>query len=181
MEGDQCNFLPIVMTGQARVYKSSPEGREITLYRIDPGECCILTASCIIGDRAFPAFAQTESSVEAVVVPTSDFRDWFGRFESWRTYVFTILLRRLSTVIEYVEEIAFRRLDERLSAYLIEHSDAGLSVRRTHEQIAADLGSSREAVSRSLKDLEHEDLLRLGRGTIRIAAEKELRKRAARH
>lgn len=180
MEGDQCGVLPIVLSGQARVFKSSSEGREITLYRIDPGECCILTASCIIGDRAFPAFAQAESNVEAVVIQTADFRDWFGRFEPWRSYVFTMVLRRLSTVIEYVEEIAFKRLDERLASYLIEHSVAGPSIQRTHEQIAADLGSSRETVSRSLKDLEHEKIVELGRGTIRIAAEEALRRRAER-
>ena len=180
MEGDQCGVLPVVISGQARVYKSSPEGREITLYRIDPGECCILTASCIIGDRAFPAFAVTETEVDAVVIPTADFRDWFGKYEPWRSYVFTMVLRRLAAVIEYVEEIAFRKLDERLAAYLLEQSNEIGTLKRTHEQIASDLGSSREAVSRSLKDLEHEGLLQLSRGTINVVSTSGLHSRAGR-
>jgi len=180
MEGDQCSVLPIVISGRARVYKSSPEGREITLYRIDPGECCILTASCIIGDRAFPAYAVTETEVEAVVIPTADFQDWFGRYEAWRTYVFTMVLNRLAAVIEYVEEIAFRRLDERLAGYLVEQSTDNGTLKRTHEQIAADLGTSREAVSRALKDLEHEGLIQLSRGTIAVASPAGLSSRVGR-
>jgi len=180
MEGDVCGMLPVVVSGQARVFKSNPDGREITLYRIESGECCILTASCIIGERRFPAFAVTETDVEAVVIPTAHFHDWCGRYEAWRSYIFAMVLNRLSSTIEYVEEIAFKRLDERLAAYLGDEADDSGRLRRTHEQIASDLGTSREAVSRALKDLENEGLLTLGRGTIGVSSKSGLVARARR-
>lgn len=166
MEGNACAHLPLILAGNARVYKLSDEGRPITLYRIPPGESCILTASCILSDRAFPAFAEAETDVEALVIPSALFREWFGQFDAWRTYVLDLLSRRLATMIELVEEVAFHRVDERLAAYLL---DAGApEIVRTHEQIAADLGTSREVVSRILKDFEHHGWVALARGMIHL-------------
>lgn len=168
MEGNACAHLPLVLEGNARVYKLSDDGRPITLYRIRPGESCILTASCILSDRLFPAFAEAETDVDALVIPAPLFQDWFDQFRAWRTYVFDLLSRRLTTVIELVEEVAFHRVDERLAAYLAEAGASATRLERTHEHIAADLGTSREVVSRILKEFEHRGWVALTRGVVHL-------------
>ena len=168
LEGNYCVHLPLVLAGTARVYKVAESGREITLYRIDPGESCILTASCILGHRDFPAFAVAETAVEAIAIPAGELPAWFNRHEAWRNYLFELLSRRLGGVIELVEEVAFRHMDARLAAYLLQDASAAGAVERTHEAVAADLGTSREVVSRLLKDFEQAGLVALSRGSIHI-------------
>ncbi len=171
IEGQACSGLALLISGSVRVYKIAESGRELTLYRLDPGESCILTASCILSGRAFPAFAITESEVHAYTVPAPTFQRWVARYPEWQRYVFDILSRRLETVIEVVEEVAFRRLDARLADYLLAvATSAGepAVLRATHELIAADLGSSREVVSRLLKDFQREGLIDMARGEVRI-------------
>ena len=174
LEGNQCVHLPLVLSGIARVYKIAESGREITLYRIEPGESCILTASCILSHRDFPAFAVAETDVEAVVIPAGDLPAWFNQHAVWRAYLFDLLSRRLGSVIELVEEVAFRHMDARLAAYLMNTAPAAGKVERTHEAVAADLGTSREVVSRLLKDFEQDGLVALSRGVIRVDDERGL-------
>jgi CRP/FNR family transcriptional regulator len=175
MDGTVCRSLALVVEGRARVYKASAGGREITLYRVEPGESCILTASCILSDRRFPAFAVADTDVAARIVPASTVRRWMDTEPAWRRYVFDLVAGRLDTVIATLEEVAFRRLDARLARLLLDESepaDEGDEARRvlhaTHERLAADLGSAREVVSRLLKDFEEEGLVELQRGTIRV-------------
>lgn len=170
MEGNACGALPIVLNGSARVYKTGETGREITLYRLGTGESCVLTASCILNDQGFPAFAVTEEEVTAFLIPSTCFKNWVDAYPEWRSYVFDLMARRLHTVIAIVEEIAFRRLDVRLATYLVEKSntDATEILHTTHEHVAFELGSSREVVSRILKEFEHEQLIHLDRGIIRV-------------
>ena len=168
MEGNQCTHLPLVLSGVARVYKTAESGREITLYRIEPGESCILTASCIVNSRDFPAFAVAETDVEAVVVPAGDLPAWFHHHEPWRKYLFDLLLHRLASVIELVEAVAFRHMDTRLATYLLDATSSSGLLERTHEAVSADLGTSREVVSRLLKDFEQDGLVALSRGVIRV-------------
>ena len=180
MEGNQCAHLPLVLSGTARVYKIAESGREITLYRIEPGESCILTASCLLSRRDFPAFAVAETDVEAIAIPPHVLSTWLHQHAAWRTYLFDLLSRRLSTTIELVEEVAFRHMDARLAAYLVNTTTAAGRVERTHEAVAADLGTSREVVSRLLKDFEQQDLVALSRGVIEIRARAPLSRLAAR-
>lgn len=179
MEGDACTNFALVLEGTARVYKSGESGREITLYRIHPGESCVLTASCIVGGREFPAFAVAETDLDVVVIPASDFRRWVSQYDEWREYVFGLVSRRLASVIEVVEEVAFRRLDARVAGYLDHTADGEpLRVVATHEQIADELGSSREVISRILKEFEREDIVSLARGEIMVLSRPLLRRRA---
>lgn len=177
MQGDLCGQVPLLLSGSARVYKTSESGREITLYRIEPGESCILTASCILSRAPFPAFAVSEEPVEAVVIPSATFAEWVNRYLPWREFVFDLLSRRFASVIEVVEEVAFRRMDSRVAEYLLERIDGEDGTKITHEKIAFDLGSSREVISRILKDFEREGLVRLSRGMIRIADAGKLKER----
>jgi CRP/FNR family transcriptional regulator len=196
MDGGVCEHLALVTDGRARVYKASDEGREITLYRVAPGESCILTASCILSDRRFPAFAVADTAVTARLVPAAVVRRWMHEAPAWRRYVFDLLAGRLGAVIATLEEVAFRRLDTRLARLLLDAADrhaadrhaagdadgdAGAApavVRTTHERLAADLGSAREVVSRLLKDFEHDGLVALARGRVRLLDRDGLRRAA---
>lgn len=178
MEGNRCTVLPLALSGQARVYKIAASGREITLYRIPPGESCILTASCIMSQHIFPAFAVAETDMEALAIPAPLLPAWFDQHAVWRTYAFDLLSRRLSSVIELVEEVAFHHMDVRLAAYLVEAASADGRIERTHETVAADLGTSREVVSRLLKDFEQDNLVALARGVIEVRDRAGLAKKA---
>jgi CRP/FNR family transcriptional regulator len=169
MEGDECRAIAILLSGAVRVFKVSETGREITLYRFDRGESCILTANCILGNHQFPAIAVVERDAEAIVIPATAFRDWVNRYETWRSYVFNLLSRRLATVMAVVDEVAFRRMDARIADFLSRRLAPGSPpLRITHQEVAAELGTSREVVSRILEDFASSGLIETGRGTIRL-------------
>ena len=176
LENNQCVHLPIALSGVARVYKVSGEGKELTLYRVEAGESCILTASCILNQLAFPANAVAQTDMEAIVVPANEVHQWMHEYRDWRQYIFELIARRLGNVIELVEEVAFQRMDTRLAAYLHERSEQAEVIRKTHEGIATDLGTSREVVSRLLKELEQQGLVVLARGEVRILERGKLNK-----
>jgi len=178
MEGTMCSHLALVLEGRARVYKSGADGRELTLYRVHPGESCILTTSCILSDRPFPAFAVAETALTARLVPAATVKQWMERHAPWRTYVFDLLARRLDAVIASLGEVTFRRLDARLAATLLEGHAAAEddTIRTTHEQLASDLGSAREVISRLLKHFEHDGLVDLARGAVTVQDRAGLRR-----
>lgn len=168
-EGDSCSHLALVTEGGARVFKLAESGREITLYRVEAGECCILTASCMLSGRPFPANASVESDLQAILVPRQRVIDWMQPHAAWRHFLWNLLAERLGDVISLVEEVSFRRMDERLADYLLAHViDCREPLQATHQRIAADLGTSREVVSRILKDFQLRGLLELGRGRILV-------------
>jgi CRP/FNR family transcriptional regulator len=165
-EGSKCSCIPLVLEGRARVYKLSESGREITLYRVEPGESCIMTASCILSGVEFPAFAATETKVEAIVISPEFLHRWVNQYEVWRQFLCGMLASRLSEVIAVVEEVAFRRVDTRTAEYLLHSGGVDGAIRKTHQDIATDIGTSREVVSRILKEFEHQGLITLARGEI---------------
>jgi CRP/FNR family transcriptional regulator len=178
IEKDNCTFFALLLSGRVRVFKEGESGREVTLYRFEKGESCILTVSCILSDSLYPALALAEEDSEAFLIPANVFREWVSRFDPWRKYVFEILAKRLSSVIMVVEEVAFRRVDSRIAELLLNEADKEQTVHLTHQQIAAEIGTSREVVTRILKDLEQEKLITSGRGSISIINAPELRKKS---
>jgi CRP/FNR family transcriptional regulator len=166
-EGDDCSVIAFVVSGDIRVFKIGQTGREITLYEIGAGETCILNASCILSGASYPANAVAASEASMLLIPSGDFRRLVAGHEDMRDYVFTLLSQRLALVMALVEEIAFGRMDERLRGYLAERSDKG-ALETTHQKIASDLGTSREVVSRLLKDLERKGEVLLSRNSIRL-------------
>lgn len=166
-EEDPCQFLPIVMEGSIRVYKKSPSGREITLYRIEPGQSCILTAFSILNDRIFPADAVMELAGDVILIPADAFQKWMHRHKDWREYVFKLLQERLFSTVITVSEVAFKRTDIRLMEYLLVNSvDRTLEI--TNQRLANELGTAREVVNRILKDLEKSGSIELSRGQIQL-------------
>lgn len=168
VEGDQADAIALLISGTVRVYKIGETGREITLYRFGHGESCILTANAILSRKSFPAIATVEKDAEAVMIPAEKFREWVNRHNLWREFVFELLSDRLSTVMSVVEEVVFQRMDRRVANLLLTKSKIGHPIRVTHQEIAAELGSSREVISRILEDLSQKDLIESGRGTIEI-------------
>jgi len=166
-EGDACSAIAFVLSGDIRVYKIGQTGREITLYEIGPGETCILNASCILANRTYPAHASTLMETDLVLVPSDNFRRMVATSEQMQRFVFAIMSDRLVSVMELVEEVAFGRMDQRLMDYLVEKSENG-RLEVTHQKIANELGTSREVVSRLLKDFERRKRIRLGRNAITL-------------
>lgn len=164
-EGDACSSIAFILSGEIRVYKAGEGGREITLYEIESGETCIVNASCILSRRRYPAYAVATQAGDMLLLPAADFRRLIEKYEQMRDFVFAILSDRLSNVMALVEEVAFGRMDRRLVYYLIEKSDNN-RLNTTHQKIADDLGTSREVVSRILKDFERKGKIRLSRNLI---------------
>jgi CRP/FNR family transcriptional regulator len=168
IEGDDVDAIALLISGVVRVYKVSETGREITLYRFGLGESCILTANAILSQNSFPAIATVEQDAEAAMIPADVFRDWVRRYDLWRGFVFELLSQRLSSVMTIVEEVAFHRMDKRVAALLIDRSRKQHPIQITHHEIAAELGSSREVISRILEGFTSQDLLVSARGLIQI-------------
>lgn len=168
VEGDEVNAIALLVSGVVRVYKVGETGREITLYRFGLGESCILTANAILSRQSFSAIATVEQDAEAVMIPADTFREWVQRYDLWRDFVFTLLSQRLSSVMEIVDEVAFRRMDLRVAALLLARSRTHNPINVTHQEIAAELGSSREVISRILENMARQGIIRVLRGSVEI-------------
>ena len=177
-EGAECEYLPFVLKGTLRIYKSSEAGKELTLYRIERGESCVLSATCILNGGSFPAIAKAEGETEVLLAPAKLLVGLADENAAWRRYLFGLYAKRLEDVLTLVEEVAFHHMDVRIAAYLLRNGAGGV-VGRTHGEIADELGTSREVVTRILKDLEADGLISTSRGRIRVLRPDSLGQRAA--
>ena len=166
-----CSGFPLVLQGSVRVTKTTPTGREILLYRVDPGESCILSGSCLLGRSDYSATGIAETDVEVLVISPPLFNELVVQDEPFRQYVFGMYATRLSDVMELVEEVAFRKLDTRLAQLLVHR---GPVVNETHQKLADELGSVREIVSRLLRSFEQRGWVRLEREKITVLDAKAL-------
>ena len=178
IEGDHVDAIALLISGIVRVYKIGETGREITLYRFGNGESCILTANAILSQKNFPAVATVEKEAEAIMIPADTFRDWVRRYDLWREFVFELLSQRLASVMVIVEEVAFRRMDARVAALLMERARRSDLVRMTHQEIAAELGSSRVVISRILEDFSAQGMIEVSRGSIKVSDREVLQARS---
>lgn len=177
-ERSPCGAFPLVIEGRVKVVKLSPSGREIVLYRVEPGQSCLLTSSCMLSNRDYSATGIAETDVTLVAIPRGTFDALMAGAPGFRDYVHTLFADRIGELMMLVEEVAFRRLDERLASHLLAH---GPQVTARHQDIAAELGSVREIVSRILGDFEERGLVSLGRGRIEVMDRKGLERLAAGH
>ncbi|MEW6198288.1 MAG: Crp/Fnr family transcriptional regulator [Planctomycetota bacterium] len=169
-EGDTCADVAILGDGLIRVFKSCPSGREITLYHVEPGEPCLVNVLCAYLQSPTPASATVERPGPAVLVPHAVFHELIGAAAPLRDQLFGSIARRMLDLMLLVEEVAFRRMDRRLASYLRKRFDQSRSdelwLEITHEEIAADLGSAREVISRLVKEFERLGVVQQGRGRI---------------
>ncbi len=169
-QGLPCEMVPLILEGVVRVYKIGESGREITLYRVQPGETCVLSSSCGLSGMEYPAIAEAEDDTALVVVPVQEFARLSMIYPELQAFLASMLSQRLSELMLVVEEVAFRRVDLRLAELMLQATAAQQhgDIESTHAQLAVELGSAREVVSRILKDFERQGFLELGRGRIRI-------------
>ena len=171
-EGSACRQFPLVLAGSIRVAKVG-EGRELNLYRVTPGESCVLTSSCLVGGRDYPATGVVENDVRLVVLPRAVFDELIASHPPFRQYVFGLFAERLTDLMALVEAVAFHKLDRRLAGTLLGH---GRVVEMTHQQLADSVGSVREIVTRVLRSFADQGLVKLGRGSIAVLDAPGLRK-----
>ncbi len=179
LEGDRVDGIALLISGVVRVYKIGETGRQITLYRFGNGQSCILTANAILSQKTFPAVATVEKDAEAVMIPADVFRKWVSTYDLWREFVFDLLSQRLSSVMEIIDEVVFQRMDGRLASLLLTRSQIQNPMRITHQEIAAELGSSREVISRLLEDFSERGFVGVSRGEVELLDADGLRSRTA--
>ncbi|WP_018413108.1 Crp/Fnr family transcriptional regulator [Methyloversatilis thermotolerans] len=163
-EHQPCVGFPFVLDGQVKVAKSSANGRELPLYRVHTGETCVISSACLLGQSDYNAHAVAETAVRLLVVPSWLFDELMAE-PAFRRFVFGLFADRVADLMQLVEAIAFQRLDQRLAALLLGH---GKTLHTTHQQLADELGSVREIVSRLLKNFAEQGLVALGRNQIDI-------------
>ncbi len=178
-EGDACAFIAFLGSGSIRVYKIGDIGRQITLYHVLPGESCVLNMTCTLAQIPYPANAQVEQDARMVLFPARQFREWVGRVDSLREFAFSLLAHRMTQMMTLLEEISFKKMDVRLAEFLARQFDnQGRPLRvlhLTHEQIAAELGTAREVITRLLHEFQRIGAIELARGRILLKEEQVLR------
>jgi CRP/FNR family transcriptional regulator, anaerobic regulatory protein len=164
-EGEPCRGFALLLSGIVRVSKVAPNGRELHLYDVAPGDSCVLTSACLLGQSTYNARAVALEDLEMIVLPASAFRDLCGRLESFRDQVFARFSARMTEMMELVAAVAFQKLDQRLASSLIAKPSP---IHTTHQALADELGSIREIVSRLLKNFADNGWVRLGREQIEV-------------
>jgi CRP/FNR family transcriptional regulator len=170
-----CTGFPMLLEGRVRVVKTAPNGREVQLYRVTPGESCLLSSSCLLGGAAYSATGIAETAVTLLALPPALFHRLLAEHKPFRDYVFGLFSERLADLMTLVEAVTFHKLDQRLAALLL---GKGELVRATHQSLADELGSVREMVSRLLSNFQDRGWVELGREQIRIIDAAALRKLA---
>ncbi|BAQ17019.1 Crp/Fnr family transcriptional regulator [Methyloceanibacter caenitepidi] len=167
-QGQLCRNYLMCIEGQTRVFKTSESGREIMLYQVGAGETCVLTTSCLMAGNPFPAESNVQADVLLAAVPADVFHRLMSSSQKFRNYVLSNYGDLLSSLITLVDEVAFASLDLRLARRLLaEAGDAGV-VSKTHQQLALDLGSVREVISRYISEWERVGWVRSSRGSIEV-------------
>lgn len=175
-EGTPCGAYVMRLAGQSRVYKMSTGGREILLYRVGAGETCVITTTCLLGSSDYPASTIVEEPIHDVLIPAAAFNLLMTDSAVFRKFVMTNYGALISDLIVLLDEVAFHSLDARLAKVLLDAKTN--TITRTHQQIADELGTAREVVSRQLKRLELKGAVNLGRGSVEIIDRTTLEKMA---
>jgi CRP/FNR family transcriptional regulator len=165
--GTPCRQFLLLLEGRVRVQILSPQGREIVLYRLEPGQACLMTTCCLLGGNPYAAEGMTETPIRFASLGADDFQALLARSVLFRVLVFGALGSRLAELMGRVQEVALQRIDVRLTRFLLQHAPpAPNALRLTHARIAIELGSAREVVSRQLKQFEHHGWIEQTRGCI---------------
>ncbi|WP_163709799.1 Crp/Fnr family transcriptional regulator [Mangrovibacterium lignilyticum] len=167
-EGQYIKSFPIVLEGNIRIVRNDSEGRELLLYFLNPGEACSMALTCCVGEQQSNINAYAEQQSTIIRIPSDLLDHWMIKYPSWKTYIMYSYRKRFDELLETIDAIAFLGLDEQLSRYFYARFKAtGETVfQGTHQEIANHLNTSREVVSRLLKQMEQKKLISLSRGAI---------------
>lgn len=170
--GQACPGFPVLLEGSVRVGLASPDGRQLELYRVEPGEICVVSATCLFAGRTSLAVGEARSETLLRLIGPADFEQLCEQDPVVRRYVMGLLAERMAELFAFVEAVAFQRLDQRLATLLLAR---GPVLAQTHQQLADELGTVREIVTRLLRRFERDGLLRLGRERIELLDPEGLR------
>ncbi|WP_431163034.1 Crp/Fnr family transcriptional regulator [Flagellimonas beolgyonensis] len=168
--GQYIRNIPLLLSGAIKVLREDEDGDELLLYYLEQGETCSVTMACCMGHTKSEIRAITETDARIVMVPVQKMEEWMAKYHGWRTYVFDSYQNRLNELLQTVDSIAFKNLDQRLVDYLKKKVEVTNDdkIRSTHQEIAYDLHTSRVVVSRLLKKLEKMKKLKLHRSYIHV-------------
>lgn len=176
-ENQPCAGFPLLLAGSIKVVKQAASGRELMLYRVAPGGSCIISSSCLLGRSNYNARGIAETPLSLLLLPVGEFARLLVDHAPFRDFVFHLFAERISELMQLVEEVAFARLDQRLAKLILARQSDTLNV--THQQLADELGSVREIVSRLLKGFAAQGLVALGREHLTVTDRDGLNKLAA--
>jgi CRP/FNR family transcriptional regulator len=166
--GKSPESLLLLLEGRVRVQQVSEGGREIVLYRVEAGQSCVLTTSCLLAHEKYSAEGIAETDLRAVAIPRAVFDDLVSQSVTFRNFIFTAYSRRITDLFQVIEDIAFQRVDIRLAQKLVDLERGTGAIKATHQQLAAELGTAREVVSRQLGEFQRRGWIRQSRGTIEL-------------
>lgn len=166
-EGSCDNYL-MCIEGRTRVFKLSNGGREMLIYKVEGGGTCVLTTQCLLSRSNFPAESVAEERTELAAIPANWFHVFMAEIPAFRDYVILDYTKLLGALFSFMDVVAFSTLEQRLARRLLAEADGSQMVGKTHQQLAADVGSVREMVSRHLGDWERSGWVRTSRGRIQI-------------
>lgn len=164
--GAPCGVYLLVLEGSVRVQMIADTGREIVLYRVRRGESCVLTTACLLGEDVYSAEGIVEEPTVGIAVPGGLFDDLIARSDAFRRFVFAGYGRRVAEILATMQAAVFHRIDARLARHLAARDPGPIEV--THQELAVELGTAREVISRHLKAFEKRGLVRLGRGAVEV-------------
>jgi CRP/FNR family transcriptional regulator len=170
-ELEPCNGFPFILSGNIRVYKQSVNGRELSLYNVTSGDACVVTAGCLLGNEPYNASGLVKMDSMLVMVTADDFENLLS-LKVFREFIFSLFSKRISELMQLVEEVAFQKLDRRLASLLLRR---GRHIKVSHQELADELGTVREMITRLLKSFSDTGLIMLGRERIEILDESTLR------
>lgn len=165
-----CAFFMLLIKGSVRVYQQTPNDREVTLYRTHGGDLCVLSINGLMQHKNFGAFAKTETDITALSLTREQFMKAMAVYEPFREFILISLTSRFHNVLELLEETVFESLDTRLLCLLsrLSKEQNRHKIKITHQELARELGTSREVISRLLKAIERQGCIALNRGEIHI-------------
>jgi len=174
--GDTVGGVYIVQRGALRIFYIGPQGREGTLYWVEPGDACVLALNCVCAELEYPAWAESEAEPSRIgMIPAATFRALFTSEPAIRAYTFRVLSHRVFELMRILEEAATFGLEQRVAALLLERAGSGDTIAMSQERMASHLGSAREVVSRLVRSLAHRGCIETGRGRITIRDRAALR------
>ncbi len=177
-EGAVCSYVPFLKDGKLKVFLLTENGREVLLYSLLPNQMCVLAMLCAYSKEDYPAYSCAEEDSLLVPIPTDVALDWFDRESWWRHLFMRVLSEKVLSVMSLLNGMLSRNVESRLIDYLISHSRNGFIINKRHEDIAREIGSVRVVVSRTLKRLEQDGLVELGKQSVIIRNLEALKRRA---
>lgn len=170
--------LMLLLEGTVRVSQTSEKGREIVLYRVEAGQSCVLTTACLLAHEAYSAEGVAETDIRAITIPRAVFDELLTVSSDFRDFVFAAYARRITDLFRVIDDVAFGKIDVRLAERLIDLSGESSDLKVTHQQLATELGTAREVISRQLSDFQKRGWVKQSRGHIVLSDQQALERLA---